>query len=277
MAGRREPLLAARVAARETELLHAIDRSVAASEARRAAWLLGVEKEVYPRIRDNCDDLTRRARAKSSGAAAAGREAASATAIDVPLAPCPPEYEEVLRLLREADASGNWPSTSRARARVLSVEDAATGGSFSLAAPGSQTATAPSRQRADSAPRGNVLFGALTDAVFALERAIAPNRAPSTMVAVNRRATFQPHTDAGAGAGQSTSLIVGLGDYTGGELAIEGRPSDIRYTPVSFDGWRERHWTLPFEGERFSLVYFTPRSAEEAGESRYAAPAPKVS
>jgi hypothetical protein len=27
---------------------------------------------------------------------------------------------------------------------------------------------------------------------------------------------------------------------------------------VEFDGWKERHWTLPFKGERFSLVFFTP-------------------
>ena len=106
--------------------------------------------------------------------------------------------------------------------------------------------------------RGNALFEELVHATFALERAIAPERPPSTMVAVNRRATFLPHTDAGSGFGQSTSLIVGLGDYSGGALVVEGTPHDIRYTPLTFDGWRERHWTLPFEGERFSLVWFTP-------------------
>ena len=63
----------------------------------------------------------------------------------------------------------------------------------------------------------------------------------------------------GQGLGQSTSLIVGLGDYDGGELVVEGEPFDIRYAPLTFDGWRQRHWTLPFAGERFSLVWFTPR------------------
>jgi hypothetical protein len=33
---------------------------------------------------------------------------------------------------------------------------------------------------------------------------------------------------------------------------------DIRYQPLEFDGWKERHWTLPFVGERYSLVWFTP-------------------
>jgi hypothetical protein len=55
----------------------------------------------------------------------------------------------------------------------------------------------------------------------------------------NKNAQFKPHTDSGAGAGQSCSLIVGLGDYSGGELAVEGEVHTIRYTPVEFDGWKQ--------------------------------------
>lgn len=44
---------------------------------------------------------------------------------------------------------------------------------------------------------------------------------------------------------------------------MEGATVPIRYAPHEFDGWRKRHWTLPFEGERFSLVWFSP--AEEGG------------
>jgi len=58
--------------------------------------------------------------------------------------------------------------------------------------------------------------------------------------------------------GQSLSLIVGLGDYEGGELCVEGSVHKVRYQPLEFNGWKERHWTLPFQGERFSLVFFTP-------------------
>ena len=32
---------------------------------------------------------------------------------------------------------------------------------------------------------------------------------------------FKPHTDSGAGAGQSCSAIVGLGDYTGGQVSAQ--------------------------------------------------------
>lgn len=66
----------------------------------------------------------------------------------------------------------------------------------------------------------------------------------------------------GAGYGQSTSLIVGLGDYVGGELSIEGEKHDIRYAPTEFDGWKQMHWTMPFIGNRYSLVWFTPAGKE---------------
>lgn len=171
------------------------------------------------------------------------------------LAPAPDEYVRVLELLRLADASGQWPSTSRARMRVLEVDDPLQGGSFSAG-----------RTVQGVAPRGNDLFADLVQAVFALERTLMPARPQSTMVAINRRATFKPHVDSGAGFGQSLSLIVGLGDYAGGALCVEGEPCDIRYKPLEFDGWRRLHWTLPFEGERFSLVWFTPAHKEQQGD-----------
>ena len=46
-----------------------------------------------------------------------------------------------------------------------------------------------------------------------------------------------------------------------GQLCVEGVEHDVRYAPLQFDGWHERHWTLPFSGERYSLVWFTPAEA----------------
>ena len=60
------------------------------------------------------------------------------------------------------------------------------------------------------------------------------------------------------GNGQTVSLIVSLGRFSGGELGVEGSVHDVRYRPLEFDGWAQRHWTLPFSGERYSLVWFTP-------------------
>mmetsp|Transcript_19363 Transcript_19363/g.28022 ORF Transcript_19363/g.28022 Transcript_19363/m.28022 type:complete len:316 (-) Transcript_19363:203-1150(-) len=126
-------------------------------------------------------------------------------------------------------------------------------GSFSIGA-------MPKKQ--SEQPKGNTLFPELMKAAFELEIALCPEREPSSTIAVNRNAQFRPHTDSGAGAGQSTSLIVGLGTYTGGELMVEGEKKDIRYKAIEFNGWKQRHWTLPFHGERFSLVWFTPKGCE---------------
>jgi hypothetical protein len=45
---------------------------------------------------------------------------------------------------------------------------------------------------------------------------------------------------------------------------VESVAHDIRYKPLEFDGWGQRHWTLPFVGERYSLVWFTPCGVTES-------------
>ncbi|KAL7538847.1 hypothetical protein ACHAXR_009138 [Thalassiosira sp. AJA248-18] len=198
----------------------------------------------------------------------------------------PPLFERVLYHLRQADASGLWPTTTPNRqlvmlsttnegSQTLSLSSAhsnakknsdtrssaysfkegegGASGSFSVGAmPGEQC----------SQPKGNSLFPELVKAAFELETMLCPDREPSSTIAINRNAQFRPHTDNGAGAGQSKSLIVGFGNYVGGELMVEGEKKDIRYKAIEFDGWKERHWTLPFQGERFSLVWFTPKGCE---------------
>eukprot|EP01050_Picozoa_sp_SAG11_P026754 SAG11_NODE_6525_length_1294_cov_5.594142_1_plen_123_part_00 len=111
-------------------------------------------------------------------------------------------------------------------------------------------------------PAANEHFAELLVAARVLEALLFPARPASTTLAVNRHAQFRPHTDSGAGAGQSCSMIVALGDFTGGELVVEGEVHDIRYAPLEFDGWKQKHWTNPFCGERFSVVWFTPLGCE---------------
>lgn len=192
----------------------------------------------------------------------------------------PPLYQKVLQLLREADRSGSWPSTSPKRQLVMvstpgheaqvdnNMQSMIEGpsaytflegqggasGSFSVGATPGQGC---------ELPKGNALFPELMKAAFELEIALCPDRIPSSTIAINRNAQFRPHIDNGVGAiGQSRSLIVGLGTYSGGELMVEGEKYDIRYNPIEFNGWTERHWTCPFLGERYSLVWFTPKGCE---------------
>lgn len=173
---------------------------------------------------------------------------------------CPAEYHEVLRLLTQLLDSGRWPGTSPARSKVIrrlggsTIPEALGGGTFSLSAPSGGALCGQKLPKADDKQE----IAELRSAIFELELALAPGRPQSSMVAVNCNALFAPHTDAGAGLGQSSSLIVGLGCYSGGKLAVEGEICDIRYKPLEFNGWRQRHWTLPYTGRRFSLVWFTP-------------------
>lgn len=254
------------------------------------------------------------------------------------LPPAPALYTEVLRLLREADASGLWPASTPARDSVIyggairkkapsaktysrrdgnkyqndngdagedddeghdqsddgsdtpsetvveGVQPSSTGladvnHSDDVHGGGNDEEQEQDKQQPAPAthggsftvgafpppcppPRGNKLFPKLTRAAFELEALLLPDRPPSSTIAVNRHAQFRPHIDSGTGAGQCLSLIVGLGDYVGGELVVEGEEVDVRYRPREFNGWTQRHWTRPFKGERFSLVWFSPKGCE---------------
>ena len=176
------------------------------------------------------------------------------------LSACPDCYALVLSLLRQIDRGGEWPATGLARLRKIE----ATSGDGSAAGNGPNAVT-----KGDSfalgkmppplaQPAGNTKFANLLAACLELERALRPDRPPSTTLTINRHAQFRPHTDSGNGNGQSLSMIVALGDFTGGELIVEGVVHPIRYEPLEFDGWQRKHWTAPFTGERYSLVWYTP-------------------
>jgi tRNA U38,U39,U40 pseudouridine synthase TruA len=189
----------------------------------------------------------------------------------------PSVYHNTLMLLRSIHSTKKWPTTSNARSRVIAASsfDSASsgakqggdiGGSFTVV--NSKLAKENSKINSIALPHSNFLFPELVEAVFELEKMLndlsgaaeiqSSSRPPSTHCAINCNAQFLPHVDSGRGKGQSLSMIVGLGEYSGGELIIEGVPYDIKFKPMEFDGWKLRHWTAPFEGERYSLVWFTP-------------------
>jgi hypothetical protein len=43
---------------------------------------------------------------------------------------------------------------------------------------------------------------------------------------------------------------------------VEGEKHDIRYKAIQLNEWKQGHWTMPFKGERYSLVWFTPKGCE---------------
>lgn len=198
-------------------------------------------------------------------------------------------YQQTLSLLRQVVESESWPETSVARSGVIRDavndnynEQAEVGKSGSFTVFNTKVADNHLLHQGEL-PMGNTAFPMLVEAVFELEAALSSlnlrmanvdgslhqqttqestprRRAASLCCAINCNAQFRPHVDSGRGAGQTLSMIVGLGDYSGGELFVEGTSHDIRYKALEFDGWSSRHWTNYYEGERFSLVWFSPEA-----------------
>ncbi len=79
-----------------------------------------------------------------------------------------------------------------------------------------------------------------------------------TQIQLNKDFSSPPHYDS---KNIAESYIIGLGDYTGGELCVEQESTtidtiDIRHSFFKFDGANNKHWTKPYEGTRYSLVFF---------------------
>jgi hypothetical protein len=72
-------------------------------------------------------------------------------------------------------------------------------------------------------------------------------------ICINYNTVAEPHTDRN---NSGVSCIVGLGDYTGGEICLGSEKINIYKNPIEFDGSKIEHYSLPFEGERYSIIYF---------------------
>jgi len=77
-------------------------------------------------------------------------------------------------------------------------------------------------------------------------------------ITINKNVKALPHRDRN---NSGTSLIIGFGDYTGGGLYVEENDGlyilhDINRKPLYFDGVKQTHYTEPFEGERWTIIYY---------------------
>jgi len=87
-----------------------------------------------------------------------------------------------------------------------------------------------------------------------------------TTIQVNKNVLSPPHIDKN---NVGISYIIGLGDYVGGDLVIEGKAHDIKDRFLKFNGKQQGHWVQPFSGTRYSLVFFTHTFKPPAYEMRY--------
>jgi hypothetical protein len=80
-----------------------------------------------------------------------------------------------------------------------------------------------------------------------------------TTIQYNKNQQTDKHKDA---KNVGVSYIIGLGNYTGGELIVydledkNSKKINIKNTFYKFNGSNHFHETAPFEGERYSLVFF---------------------
>jgi len=81
---------------------------------------------------------------------------------------------------------------------------------------------------------------------------------PFTSIQINENYKCAEHKDK---HNDGLSLIVGFGDYTGGELVLDlsgGKQKfNIRHRPLLFNGAETLHSTDEWVGSRYSLVYHT--------------------
>jgi hypothetical protein len=254
-------------------------------------WLSQVRNVVAPRIVSRLAEMQGSSLSselvnnqRGAETARLGQHAVPSSGLELTTTVAAPHvYRRVLDLLRQIVATNQWPATSTARSQV--IQSSSLEGHPSATGERSGSFTVVSETMFDcsnfSVPLANARFPELCQAVFELEQeliassdipttmgglesphdaaVLSPHslpRLPSSHCAINANAQFTPHVDSGRGLGQSLSMIVGLGEYTGGQLVVEGQAHDICYQPLQFDGWKLRHWTLPFQGERFSLVWF---------------------
>ena len=72
-------------------------------------------------------------------------------------------------------------------------------------------------------------------------------------IQLNQDYQTEPHKDKG---NSGESLIIGFGDYSGGDLLVEEQPVSIKYQKVWFAGCLYTHSTAPWTGTRYSVVFF---------------------
>ena len=89
-----------------------------------------------------------------------------------------------------------------------------------------------------------------------IARVILPPDFTYTSIQVNENYQSLSHQDSG---NRGESAIIGFGDYLEGDLQVEQESVSIKYSLVFFDGSLYTHWTRPFSGNRYSLVFHTPK------------------
>lgn len=78
-------------------------------------------------------------------------------------------------------------------------------------------------------------------------------------VFITKNCQSQPHKDSG---NSESSIIVTLGDFERGGLFVEDNSGtthlfSLKTYSLEFDGKKFKHWTEPFSGTRYSMIFYS--------------------
>ena len=80
-----------------------------------------------------------------------------------------------------------------------------------------------------------------------------------TSITVNKNFRSFPHYDF---CNKGMSMIIAIGNFTGGRLIVEDVLVDIHNKVHYFDGSKQLHHTEDFQGTRYSMIFFTRKTWE---------------
>tara|TARA_Y100001938_G_C7999538_1_gene383929 strand:+ start:414 stop:947 length:534 start_codon:yes stop_codon:yes gene_type:complete len=79
-------------------------------------------------------------------------------------------------------------------------------------------------------------------------------------ITINKNCEAKPHKD---GNNMGNGIIVGVGDYTGGDLCVLDEESktiyvnDLKYNFLEFNGGKHLHWNTPIlSGTKYTIIWF---------------------
>ena len=82
-------------------------------------------------------------------------------------------------------------------------------------------------------------------------------KSSSMNITLNKNFKCLPHYD----KNNSDSIIIGIGNYSGGRLMLYDEHDNITYVDIKnksfqFNGFETKHGTEDFDGDRYSIVYY---------------------
>ena len=75
-----------------------------------------------------------------------------------------------------------------------------------------------------------------------------------TKIQLNHNLQCPPHKDS---KNSTQSLLISLGEYTGGEIIIDGIEFNAFHKPTIFNGALYEHYNKPHIGNKYSIIYFS--------------------